>query len=172
MLTHNIKIELINNELAVKLTQLLNELNVNFTVDNLSKVLEIMFTLYIEQMTIDDEMKLIEKLKYTDIFENQDINNVLKTLDKLMFEVTQNQEVNTILGVVDKLKYEDVLDIIITASAKLYEKLKVEMVYEDFNLSIQGGLNISAMRQMSSLKSLTMGSLKTMTLWNFYFIDN
>lgn len=172
MLTHNIKIELINNDVTVKLTQLLNELNVNFTVDNLSKVLSIMFTLNIEQMTIDDEMKLIEKLKYTDIFENQDISKVLKTLEKLMFEVTQNQEVNTILSVVDKLKYEDVLDIIITASTKLYEKLKVEMVHEDFNLSIQGGLNISAMRPMSDLKTLTMGSLKTMTLWNFYFVDN
>lgn len=172
MLMHNLKIEILNNDTSIKLTQLLNDLNIKFTVDNLSKVLEIMFTLYIEQMTIDDEMKLIEKLKYTDIFENQDINNVLKTLDKLMFEVTQNQEVNTILGVVDKLKYEDVLDIIITASAKLYEKLKVEMIHEDFNLSIQGGLNISAMRQMIDLKSLTMGSLKTMTLWNFYFVDN
>lgn len=172
MLTHNIKIELINNELTVKLTQLLNELNVNFTVDNLSKVLSIMFTLNIEQMTIDDEIKLIEKLKYADIFENQDIGKVLKTLEKLMFEVTQNQEINTILGVVDKLKYEDVLDIIITASTKLYEKLKVEMIQEDFNLSIQGGLNISAMRPLGDLKNLTMGSLKTMTLWNFYFVDN
>lgn len=172
MLTHNIKIELINNEFAVKLTQLLNELNVNFTVDNLSKVLSIMLALHIEQMTIDDEMKLLEKLKYSDIFENQNISNILKTLEKFMFEVTQNQEVNTILGVVDKLKYEDVLDIIITASTKLYEKLKVEMTHEDFNLSIQGGLNISAMRPMVDLKTLTMGSLKTMTLWNFYFVDN
>ena len=172
MLTHNIKIEIINNEVAVKLTQLLNELNVNFTVDNLSKILEIMFTLHIEQMTIEDGIKLIERLKYNDIFENQDINKVLKTIEKLMFEVTQNQEVSTILGVVNKLKYEDVLNIIITASAKLYEKIKVEMIHEDFNLSIQGGLNINAMRQMIDLKSLTMGSLKTMTLWNFYFVDN
>ena len=78
-----------------------------------------MFTLQLEQMTIDDQIKLVEKLKYTDIFENQDISKVLKTLEKLMFEVTQNQEVDTILGVVDKLKYEDVLDIIITASTKL-----------------------------------------------------
>ena len=172
MLTHNIKIEIINNEVAVKLTQLLNELNVNFTVDNLSKILEIMFTLHIEQMTIEDGIKLIERLKYNDIFENQDINKVLKTIEKLMFEVTQNQEVNTILSIANKLKYEDVLNMIFTASAKLYEKLKVEMVQEDFNLSIQGGLNISAMRQMADLKSLTMGSLKTMTLWNFYFVDN
>lgn len=172
MLMHNLKIEIINNDTSVKLTQLLNDLNVKFTVDNLSKVLEIMFTLQLEQMTIDDQIKLVEKLKYTDIFENQDISKVLKTLEKLMFEVTQNQEVDTILGVVDKLKYEDVLDIIVTASTKLYEKLKVEMVHEDFNLSIQGGLNISVMRPMSDLKNLTMGSLKTMTLWNFYFVDN
>ena len=172
MLSHNIKVELINNDLAVKLTQLLNELNVSFTVDNLSEVLSIMFTLSIEQMTIDDEMKLIEKLKYTDIFENQDISKVLKTLEKIMFEVTQNQEINTILGVIDKLKYEDVLDVIITASTKLYEKLKVEIIQEDFNLSIQGGLNISAMRPVVDLKTLTIGSLKTMTLWNFYFVDN
>ncbi len=172
MLSHNIKVELINNDLAVKLTQLLNELNVSFTVDNLSEVLSIMFTLNIEQMTIDDEMKLIEKLKYTDIFENQDISKVLKTLEKVIFEVTHNQEVNTILGLVDKLKYEDVLNVLITASTKLYEKLKVEMVQEDFNLSIQGGLNISAMRHLGDLKNLTMGSLKTMTLWNFYFVDN
>ena len=172
MLTHNIKIEIINNEVAVKLTQLLNELNVNFTVDNLSKILEIMFTLHIEQMTIEDGIKLIERLKYNDIFENQDINKVLKTIERLMFEVTQNQEVNTILSIANKLKYEDVLNMIFTASAKLYEKLKVEMVQEDFNLSIQGGLNISAMRPMSDLKNLTMGSLKTMTLWNFYFVDN
>lgn len=172
MLMHNLKIEIINNDTSVKLTQLLNDLNVKFTVDNLSKVLEIMFTLQLEQMTIDDQIKLVEKLKYTDIFENQDISKVLKTLEKIMFEVTQNQEINTILGVVDKLKYEDVLNVIITASAKLYEKLKVEMIHEDFNLSIQGGLNISVMRPMSDLKNLTIGSLKTMTLWNFYFVDN
>ena len=52
------------------------------------------------------------------------------------------------------------------------KKIKVEMIHEDFNLSIQGGLNISAMRPMGDLKTLTMGSLKTMTLWNFYFVDN
>ena len=46
------------------------------------------------------------------------------------------------------------------------------MIHEDFNLSIQGGLNISVMRPMVDLKNLTMGSLKTMTLWNFYFVDN
>ena len=172
MLMHNLKIEIINNDTSIKLTQLLNDLNVRFTVDNLSKILEIMFTLYINPMEIDKSIKLIEKLGYTDIFENQDISKVIKTLEKLMFEVTQNQEVSTILGVVNKLKYEDVLNIIITASAKLYEKIKVEMIHEDFNLSIQGGLNISAMRQMIDLKSLTMGSLKTMTLWNFYFVDN
>jgi len=172
MLMHNLKIEIINNDTSVKLTQLLNDLNIKFTVDNLSKVLEIMFTLQLEQMTIDDQIKLVEKLKYTDIFENQDISKVLKTLEKLMFEVTQNQEVDTILGVVNKLKYEDVLNMIFTASAKLYEKIKVEMIHEDFNISIQGGLNISVMRPMSDLKNLTMGSLKTMTLWNFYFVDN
>ena len=47
MLMHNLKIEIINNDTSVKLTQLLNDLNVKFIVDNLSKVLEIMFTLQI-----------------------------------------------------------------------------------------------------------------------------
>lgn len=172
MLMHNLKIEILNNDTSIKLTQLLNDLNIKFTVDNLSKVLEIMFTLYIEQMEIEKVIKLIEKLRYTDVFENQDISNVVKTLEKLMCTITDNQEFNSYLSVVDKLKYQDILDMIYEASMKLYEKIKVEMIHEDFNLSIQGGLNISAMRQMIDLKSLTMGSLKTMTLWNFYFVDN
>lgn len=172
MLMHNLKIEIINNDTSIKLTQLLNDLNVKFTIDNLSKVLEIMFTLYIEPMEIDKSIKLIEKLGYTDIFDNQDISNVIKTLEKLMVTITDNQELESHLTVIDKLNYQDVLDMIYQASMKLYEKIKVEMIHEDFNLSIQGGLNISAMRPMGDLKTLTMGSLKTMTLWNFYFVDN
>ena len=172
MLMHNLKIEILNNDTSIKLTQLLNDLNIKFTVDNLSKVLEIMFILHIEQMEVDKVIKLIEKLGYTDIFENQNISNVVKTLEKLIVTITDNQDINLILSVVDKLKYQDILDMIYEASMKLYEKIKVEMIHEDFNLSIQGGLNISAMRQMIDLKSLTMGSLKTMTLWNFYFVDN
>ena len=172
MLMHNLKIEILNNDTSIKLTQLLNDLNIKFTVDNLSKVLEIMFTLYIEQLEVDKVIKLIEKLGYTDIFENQNISNVVKTLEKLIVTITDNQDINLILSVVDKLKYQDILDMIYEASMKLYEKIKVEMIHEDFNLSIQGGLNISAMRQMIDLKSLTMGSLKTMTLWDFYFVDN
>jgi hypothetical protein len=172
MLMHNLKIEILNNDTSIKLTQLLNDLNIKFTVDNLSKVLEIMFTLYIEQLEVDKVIKLIEKLGYTDIFENQDISNIIKTLEKLIVTITDNQDINLILSVVDKLKYQDILDMIYEASMKLYEKIKVEMIHEDFNLSIQGGLNINAMRQMIDLKSLTMGSLKTMTLWNFYFVDN
>ena len=60
MIIHNLKVELIDNDKAVKLTKILNDLNVKFTVDNLSKVLEIMFTLYIEQMDINKTIKLIE----------------------------------------------------------------------------------------------------------------
>jgi len=172
MLMHNLKIEILNNDTSIKLTQLLNDLNVRFTVDNLSKVLEIMFTLYIEQMEMDKVVKLIEKLGYTDVFEKQDISSVVKILEKLMCTITDNQEFNSYLSVIDTLKYQDVLDMIYEASMKLYEKIKVEMTHEDFNLSIQGGLNISAMRQIIDLKSLTMGSLKTMTLWNFYYVDN
>jgi len=172
MIIHNLKIELINNDTAIKLTQLLNDLNVRFSIDNLSKVLEIMFTLYIDEMSIDDTIKLIEKLGYTEIFDNQNITNTIKTLEKLMVVFTDVQEINPLLKVIDKLKYEDVLDMIYEASIKLYEKIKVEMIHEDFILSIQGGLNISAMRKIIDLKYLKMGSLKTMTLWNFYFMDN
>lgn len=172
MLMHNLKIEILNNDTSIKLTQLLNDLNVRFTVDNLSKVLEIMFTLYIEQIEMDRIVKLIEKLGYADIFEDQDISNVVKILEKLMCTITDNQEFSSYLNIIDKLKYQDVLDMICQTSMKLYEKIKVEMIHEDFNLSIQGGLNISAMRPIGDLKTLTMGSLKTMTLWNFYFVDN
>lgn len=173
MLSHNLKIEIIDNNKAIKLTQLLNDLNVKFTVDNLSKVLAIMFTLYIDNMSIDNTIKLIEKLGYTEIFDTQNIANTIKTLEKLMIEFTTDvQDVNSLLSVIDKLKYTDVLDMLFQASVKLYEKIKVEMIHEDFNLSIQGGLNISAMRPIGDLKNITIGSLKTMTLWNFYFIEN
>ncbi len=172
MIIHNLKVELIDNDKAVKLTKILNDLNVKFTVDNLSKVLEIMLTLYIEQMDINKTIKLIEKLGYTDIFDSQDLITTVKTMEKLMFNIIHEHEFDSGLSLVDKLKYEDVLNMIYQTSIKLYEKIKVELIQEDFQISIQGGLIVNAMRPVLDLQSLTMGSLKTMTLFNLYFKDN
>ena len=150
---------------------MLNDLNVKFTVDNLSKVLQIMFTLYIEPMEIDKSIKLIEKLGYTEIFDGQNITNIIKTLEKLMITINEVQDMDSFFSIAEKLKYDDVLDMIYQASIKLYEKIKIEMIHDDFQIYIAGGLNISAMRKMIELKSLNMGSMKTMTMWNLYYVD-
>ena len=169
----NIDAKVINNDNLIKLYKILNELNLSFTVDTLGQVVKILLMLYLEDLEISNDFKLIDRIKFNNIIESQNFNIIIQNIQKLFLQVNQeNVMFDNLIKTYDKLNYNDVLDMIYQASIKLYEKIKVEMIHEDFNLSIQGGLNISAMRQMADLKSLTMGSLKTMTLWNFYFVDN
>ena len=84
-----IDVKLINNDNLIKLKEILNELNLEFTVDNLSQVIKLLFVLHLEDLEIRNNLKLIDKIKFENIIEKQDFNIVIENIQKLFLKMSQ-----------------------------------------------------------------------------------
>lgn len=168
---YSLNIEILNNDLASKLTQILNEFNLKFTVDNISKILNLMFIMNIETFDINNSMKLVQQLKCEDLFENQDIETSLKILQNLMMSITQeNGEINKSLKLNQSLNYEDVFNMILEVNIKLYQTLKVDLKHDNIDISTSD-IKLIIYKPVANLKTIIMGDLKTITLNNFYYTE-
>lgn len=167
----NVKLkQLLNNDINIKLKQLLNELNFKLSIDNLSKLIELILIMYLEDYNMEAVIKSIEKLEYGYLFEDYNTETAIKLLESLKYIFYfEDYSMNFELSSIEKVNYEYLIDIIHEASVKLYEKLKIEMVTEDFEISIQGGISLVVMRPVSDLKTIIMSDLKTMALKDLYY---
>lgn len=171
----NYKIKMIieDTEIKRKLEIILNELKLDFNVDDIYRLLELAVELDFDSLDISTAIELVQKIECNIKFNAYDIKALLNIVQNLTIILLNPPfDIWTVLHQQLELKNINIfIGLDVTVQLNLIQNLTSILLQDNFDITVENGVMLIKYRPISDLRNLTMGDFKNMTLKNLYYIE-
>ncbi len=160
----NVDIKL-NDALFNYLCKILNEYNVDFSIDGITEILAILFNVNMNHK-VETTMTTLEKIA-VEFMQKMTFDMKIKLIETLILNISRPISIETKLTLYEKLLINLYIPMTVEMQIAMYEKLLLDLRQDDFK--IIGTLVLSVLRTINEIQSITLNDMTNMTLDDFYY---